>query len=62
MTKEQIQLHVLALAINGDVFRRDVVKALNVKPAEVDAAIESCKLLKRVTANNGAHVRYRFVD
>lgn len=58
-TTQEIQVYVLALAVKGDVLRMDVVKALNVKPAEVDAAMAKCSLVKRVTANGGSYVRYR---
>jgi hypothetical protein len=60
MTNQRIQLHVLAEAVKGrDVLRRDVVAALSVKPKAVDEAMARCNLVRRVTSNNGAAVRYR---
>lgn len=61
MTTEQIQLHVLAKLGEGagQVFRRDVTKALGVTGKAVDEAMARCALVTRITCNGGAHIRYR---
>lgn len=61
---QRIQIEVLGrLGQNprGDVLRMDIAKQFNVPAKRVDDAMALCALVRRVTANNGSFVRYRFV-
>lgn len=62
---ERIQVEVLGRLGNAPyraVFRRDIAPLFNVPGKRVDQAMERCALVERVTANGGAHVRYRLKD
>lgn len=63
VTTEQIQLEVLGrMSTNQgrDVMRKEVAAALKVDGKAVDAAMARCTLVRRVTANGGSFIRYRF--
>jgi hypothetical protein len=65
MLNERIQIEVLGRLANNphsDVFRREIASMFNVSASRVDQAMARCFLVKRVTANGGAHIRYRFAD
>jgi hypothetical protein len=65
MLNERIQIEVLGRLANNphrDVFRGEIASVFNVSGSRVDQVMARCSLVKRVTANGGAHVRYRFAD
>ena len=60
---ERIQIEVLGRLLdnpNRDVFRREIAAVFNIPGSRVDYAMARCSLVRRVTANGGAHIRYRF--
>jgi hypothetical protein len=62
---QRIQIEVLGrLGQNptSDVLRMEIAKQFNVAGARVDQAMALCTLVKRVTANGGSYVRYRFAE